>query len=231
MGRKKKVFVVYVVIAVVIILMLLCLPFAVQAQSVQGGAHLEVNFFQTFNHVDFTVSWTTDDPDGTWHFLFGDGTETVLTGASGTATFSHDYAYNVGGVIAYQASIELPSAGGSGYWADPWIGEIVIDDRSKEKTYTVYLPLIMNASPAPYCSITVSTQDVNHIVFDATWSGAGDGVHSFEFGDGSVTDQFSGPNGNASTWHDYAYPGGNFIITMKLDGGGSCFTKVLVDWP
>jgi len=212
-------------------LLVLGLPVRVSAGSLQGGAQLDVSFTQSFNHVDFTVTWVTDDPDGAWHFLFGDNTETVLTGASGTATFSHDYAYNVGDVIAYQASIELPSVGGSGYWTDPWTGEIVIDDRSKEETYTVYLPLVMNADPVPYCSITVSTQDVNHVVFDATWSGAGDGVHSFEFGDGSVTDQFSGSNGSGLTWHDYAYPGGNFIITMELSGGGSCFTKVLVDWP
>ena len=226
-GKGKKRSIVYLVIAAVIILILLCLPFVVSAQSIQSGASLGVQQVQSFNRVQFHVEWVTDEPAETaiWHFQFGDGTETVLSGVSGSASFSHDYAYSVGGLTTYHPSIDL------GNWVDVWTGEIVVDDRPVEETYTVYLPLVMNADPVPYCSITVSTQDVNHVVFDATWSGAGDGVHSFEFGDGSVTDQFSGSNGSGLTWHDYAYPGGNFIITMELSGGGSCFTKVLVDWP
>ena len=226
-GKGKKRSIVYLVIAAVIILILLCLPFVVSAQSIQSGASLGVQQVQSFNRVQFHVEWVTDEPAETaiWHFQFGDGTETVLSGVSGSASFSHDYAYSVGGLTTYHPSIDL------GNWVDVWTGEIVVDDRPVEETYTVYLPIIMNAGQNPSCSITVSSQNANHVVFDTTWSEAGDGSHSVSFGDGTHTEQFSGPSGSGQTWHDYAYPGGNFIITMELSGGGSCFTKVLVGWP
>lgn len=232
--RKKKGVLVYWVVVVVIILTMLCLPLAVQAETIQGGASLNVSFVQTFNHVDFTVTWATDEPVETaiWHFQFGDGTETVLSGVSGSASFSHDYAYSVGSLTTHHPSFNLPSGiGGSGYWVDPWNGVIVIDDRPKEITYTVYLPIVSKAVPVASCSILVSQQDVNHVVFDVSWENAGSGIHQIQFGDGSYTEQFSGPDGSGATWHDYAYPGGNFIVTMELSGGGSCFVQVNVDWP
>lgn len=221
-------------LVILIILALALMPFltgGVSAQSLQGGASLEVSFIQSFNHVDFTVSWVTDDPNGEWYFLFGDGTETVLVGATGTANFSHDYAYEIDGVITYYPSIDLPSDGGSGSWTDPWQGTVVIDDRSIEVTYIVYLPIVMKAAPSPHCSVLMTEQNVNHVVFDVVWENAGSGNHTISFGDGTGTQQFSGENGSGQTWHDYSYPGGNFIISMDLSGGGNCFTKVLINWP
>jgi len=159
-GKGKKRSIVYLVIAAVIILILLCLPFVVSAQSIQSGASLGVQQVQSFNRVQFHVEWVTDEPAETaiWHFQFGDGTETVLSGVSGSASFSHDYAYSVGGLTTYHPSIDL------GNWVDVWTGEIVVDDRPVEETYTVYLPIIMNAGQNPSCSITVSSQNANHVI-------------------------------------------------------------------
>lgn len=232
-GKGKKKNIVYLIIAFVIILIMLCLPFVVSAQSLQGGASLDVQQVQSFNHVQFHVEWITDQPVETaiWHFQFGDGTETVLLGTSGSADFSHDYAYNVGGVIIYHPSFSLPSnVGGSGFWTDPWSGTIVIDDRPIGVTYTVYLPIISKPAQNPYCSIVVSEQALNHVVFDVSWQNAGSGIHQIKFGDGAITEQFSGSNGSGTTWHDYPYPGGNFLIEMNLEGG-VCSTSVEIDWP
>jgi len=190
----------------------------------QGGAHLEVEFTQSFNHVVFTVTWVTDDPNGSWPFLFGDGTEYVLVGASGSSSFTHDYAYVPGGIISYYPSISLDG------WTDPWCGVITIDDRHNIN-HVVFLPAIFKPAPEPVCSIDVSEYDKNHFVFNVTWQNAGSGVHQLLFGDGALTEQFSGTEGSGTTWHDYPYPGGQFIVSMNLSGGGSCSTQINVYWP
>lgn len=199
-----------------------------------GGASLEVQFTQSFNHVDFSVTWVTDEPAETanWDFLFGDGTKTVLVGVTGSETFSHDYEYMPSAVSTHYPSVSLPSSGGSGYWTDPWQGVVIIDDRPIEPvTYKVYLPFVAKPGPVPFCSIEISEQTINHVVFDVVWNGAGTGVHDFSFGDGATTQQFSGISGNGTTWHDYSWPGGDFVVTMNLSGGGNCTAQVNIDWP
>ncbi|OGM09052.1 hypothetical protein A2W13_03860 [Candidatus Woesebacteria bacterium RBG_16_36_11] len=219
----------FAVCAYVIVGILLAVGFVniANAQSIsipQGGAHLEVEFIQTFNHVVFTVTWITDDPNGTWPFHFGDGTEYVLVGESGMETFSHDYAYTPGGIICYLASIELNG------WTDPWSDIITIDDRPPE-SYFNFMPIVFKPAPISSCSIQIDEQNINYVVFDVSWQNAKDGVHTFEFGDGSMTQQFSGIEGNGQVWHDYPWPQENFIAMMQLDGGGSCSVDIIVDWP
>jgi hypothetical protein len=205
------------------ILLVLGINAMAYAQSIDpaGGAHLEVNFTQQFNHVDFTVTWVTDDPNGAWPFHFGDEAEYVIVGESGTDSFYHNYAYNPGGVISYTAWIELEG------WTEPWSGVITIDDRPETVIYLAYLPLITKAKPIPTCSIAVSSHDRNHYVFDVIWENAGNGVHTFNFGDDALTEQFYGSSGSGLTWHDYAT--GIYTTRMELFGGGSCSVKVQVN--
>jgi len=209
------------------ILLVLGVTATASGQSIEpaGGAHLEVDFTQQFNHVVFTVTWVTDDPSGAWPFHFGDGAEYVIVGESGTDTFDHDYEYNTGGIISYTAWIDLIG------WTDPWYGVITIDDRPEIETYYTYLPLVTRSEPIPTCSITISSYDKNHFVFNLSWENAEDGYHTFYFGDGSYTQQFYGVSGSGSTWHDYPYPGGNFLTEMDLFGGGSCSKEIFVYWP
>jgi len=229
-GKSKRKGIFYLVVAMVIILILLCLPFAVSAQDVVNPKCGMGNTIPTSfeNHVEFSTTWEDGSPTGEYPFDFGDGSPNyVLTGMEGSSLFSHDFPIVMGEVVTYYVGFSVyndtyPDSANC-------MNSVIIDYRQPE--YKVFLPIISKAISPPSCLIAISEQNLNHLVFDVTWQDAGIGVHQIQFGDGSYTEQFSGSSGSGQTWHDYAYPGGNFIITMKLDGGGSCFTKVLVDWP
>lgn len=203
-----------------------------------GGASLDVQFVQSFNHVTFTVSWVTDEQDlskAKWTFYFGDGSQVVLEGTTGTAQFDHDYGYNVAGVITYHPTIDLAD------WTDPWTGCITIDDRPTEPvTYKLYLPLVMKpAQPAPDCAITATAgQLANNITFGFTCTNVPDGWAKFAFDitghDSAQTDVLlTGGVGFAS--HSYPWPTTTFtgrLTVTGLDGKGYHFDiSLIVNWP
>ena len=203
-----------------------------------GGASLDVQVTQNFNHVTFVVTWVTDEPVETanWTFLFGDGTQTVLTGTRGSVSFSHDYEYVVGGIVTYHPSISLPSSiGGSSYWTDPWIGTVTIDD-SPVQGYQVFLPLVVKPAPeAPTCFVNpVVVKSPNQIRFDYRWDGAFNQNFTTDFGDGSSTEELSGMSGQQSISHSFPWPGGTFTVSTDFVGPGgttNCSVKLQINWP
>lgn len=181
------------------------------------------------NHVEFAASWFGGFEQGEYPFQFDDGSMVVFTGTQGSKLFSHDYSYIEGGIITYTVGFTVTSdiTTTVAYCHN----DIVIDFRPQAVTYNIFLPLVSKPAHVPACTVAVAEQTVNHVVFDVDWQNAGDGTHTFSFGDGTETKQFSGSVGSSNTWHDYAWPGGNFTAMLSLDGGGTCSVHITVNWP
>ena len=177
------------------------------------------------NHVNFSATWVNGSPTGAYPFDFGDKSpEYVLTGSDGGELFDHDYPIVIGEAVTYYYGFTVYNDAGDRRACN---GQVTIDYRP----YQVFLPLVSKPELVPSCTIKITEQSVNHVVFGVEWQDAGNGAHTINFGDGASTQQFSGSEGSGSTWHDYSYPGGKFIAEMNLSGGGSCSTQVDINWP
>lgn len=138
---------------------------------------------QSFNHIEVQVAW--QEADNTAHTItWGDGTETAVEGSEGIETFTHDFAYEVGGMTSY--TIEFTVNGQNGTATDTLV--IEIDDRSEQ----------------PTASIEITDQNFNSVQFRVEWTGGSDATHRIDFGDGSETG-VQGLEGVQNLVHDFAY--------------------------
>lgn len=202
----------------------------------QGGAHLEVTFTQTFNHVAFSVTWVTNDPNGAWPFLFGDGTETVISGESGVISFTHDYAYDPGGIITYNPSFTL------GDWTDPWTGIVTIDDRDPvTDTFKVFLPIVSRAPIEVVCDFRVAYNAYqNNLMLLESWcTNVPDGYNAHlkfdTLGQDDAECDLLVTDGKTGEIHAYPYPYTDFLAQYEFtDTIGTAhifYVPVHVNWP
>ena len=224
---KKFMFLAVILVAVFVIV-------GFKPAKAGGGASLEVQFTQSLNHVTFTVLWVTGgDPNSAWPFLFGDGTQYVLVGASGTETFSHDYESVMPGVVStYYPQINLVG------WTDPWQGTIIIDDRPPE-VYTIFFPFVSKPFVEPQCSINVTEGQTNHIMFGVNCQNvSGGGWAHLEFdtlGHDSASTDLRLTNGVGFSDHTYPWPYSSFnsrLTVIGLDAKDYSFDiPVEIYWP
>lgn len=188
------------------------------------------------NHVEFAASWENGNPEGEYPFEFGDGSSVVLTGTVGGIQFSHDYAYQVGGVVTYTAGFTVTNGlTETVCHIENWI---VIDDRPvvppppppATMTEKIYLPVVIYQAALPQAGIWTEVGPAwNHVIIHLVWTGGNAEWRDVYFGDGSSTQVF-GAEGDIYLTHDYPYPGGQFEISYEVDGpGGQTTTFYIVE--
>jgi hypothetical protein len=158
---------------------------------------LEVTAVQDFNHVDFSITWSGGNPDGQYEFLFGDETSSILSGPSGEVVLPHDYAYELGGVVTYTATVTVMGPGGEATWSD----EVVVDDRSLGPCALDYEVI----NPPNTVKVTGNCENTK------------DGYHKLSWGDGSSTFALIENGKLAGEEHSYQYtPGGKSVYEATL---------------
>lgn len=180
------------------------------------------------NHVEFAATWENGSPTGAYPFEFGDGSSVVLTGTTGGIQFSHDYAYEVGGIVTYTAGFTVTNELTTTVChIEHWI---VIDDRPELPTehYEVYLPIATADAQPPQVDLDlVPNPHWMRVYLHAKWSNGADIWHRLEFGDGQGIDLF-GPAGDHYYWHDYPWPGGVFTATLTVSNTVGVSVSTLV---
>ncbi len=184
------------------------------------------------NHVEFAATWENGSATGAYPFEFGDGTSTVLTGTTGGIQFSHDYAYEVGGIVTYTAEFMVTNELTTTVCHVEQ--QIVIDDTPiiilppPDTTQKVYLPQVFAQVAPPQAGIWTEVGPAwNHVVIHLVWTGGSDEWRDVYFGDGSSTKVF-GAEGDTFVWHDYPYPGGAFTISYEVEGPGGKATSFYI---
>lgn len=188
------------------------------------------------NHVEFAATWENGSPEGEYPFEFGDGSSVVLTGTTGGIQFSHDYAYQVGGIVTYTAGFTVTNGLTSTVChIEQWI---VLDDSPDlppppppaTMTEKIYLPQMFNYVAGPQAGIWTEIGPAwNHVMVHLVWTGGYAEWRDVFFGDGSSTKVF-GAEGDVYLPHDYPYPGGAFTISYEIEGpGGKATTFYIVE--
>jgi hypothetical protein len=240
--------------AIVFGLGLVCLAFAIadaQAAPVnppeidasEYPIQIEVGqYLESWNSKVITVTLVATDTGITpeeWLWLsLGDGASTdIQLGPTGVRTIHHDYAWTPEPVtvtvrVMRWISHTFETVGMTEFLLVPPGTEPTPAPTPEPTRWTINLPLVLKSKPKPICSIEISSQQLNHVVFDVAWQNADPGTHTVRFYENGPEDrQFHGSSGSGTTWTDYPYPGTKFTATMFLDGGGSCSVDVVVDWP